>query len=214
MKQTRRVNPLEASLDALGAPLPVEAPPPPLPNYASEPESPPPPPLPPPPLSPPPPAVSAADTVEPPPPLLPIEAPETRSSLTPTAIYSWRIRLRGSTASKYAAFAASTNRDIEDAMEERLVRYADAESSTPLQFTDAQRSRIIALLGVADPESILRHIENLVTAESSSGAVPLRLAFTAQQLERVGFRCAKGETFQQKLQEYADYGVNINIGLA
>lgn len=126
----------------------------------------------------------------------------------PSSVYSFRLRVPGRIAAQYV----QPNRDIEEVMEERLTRCATMTSETPLTFTDDQRRQLLDLLGVATPEDVLRHIRNLVTFATSSEAAGT-LKFSAQQLERVGFRCAAGETVNAKLQEYCDYGVNLQVGL-
>jgi hypothetical protein len=141
---------------------------------------------------------------------------ERRDTYLPTATYSFRVRLPGRVAAKYASAAVSAVCDPEEMMESRLTQYADSTSAAPLTFTDEERREIIDALGTADPESILRHIRDLVTphVETLDGVLVTTLRFTAQQLERILSRCAAGETLQSKLQEYADYGVNLQTGLA
>jgi hypothetical protein len=91
---------------------------------------------------------------------------------------------------------------------------ARAAAAAGLHFSEDQRREILQLLGSVDPQSILQHIRNLVTARVNlPSSEPLELVFSAQQLERVGFRCSGGETLQQKLQEFCDYGINLETGL-
>ncbi len=148
----------------------------------------------------------------------PATPPPAEHAFLPHASYAYRLRLPGSVVSKYAQSAASARVDIEDVMEERLTRFADSPASdaSPLQFSDAQRREIIELLGVFDPESVIASIRNLVTfhAADSAGQRVETLRFSKLQLQRVGSRCVAGETLRDKLQEYADYGINLNTGLA
>lgn len=151
------------------------------------------------------PAMSGAVTTNPP------------TAYSPAATYTFRLHLRGSVASKYALAAVYAACDPEEVMERRLSRYADAsDTDSPLSFTDLQRREIMESLGTSDPESIVRHIRNLVSAAAvtTNGTPVSTLRFSAQQLERVALRCAVGETLTDKLQEYADYGINLQTGLA
>lgn len=142
---------------------------------------------------------------------LPLPPVALRSHFLPNSHYTYRVSLSGRTASIYATAAAYRSCDPEMVMEERLVRYADAPSETPLTFTDEQRRHLLNRLGTADPESIIRHIDELTSA--TVAGTPLQLTFTTQQLERAATRCVSGETLQQKLQEYCDYGVDLQTGL-
>lgn len=142
-----------------------------------------------------------------------IDLPSSPRAFQPAATYSFRLRLSGRVASRYIR----PDRDVEEVMEERLERCAAHDAETPLTFTDDQRRQLLDLLGTADPESVLRHVANLVTAgvNTAEGGVSIgRLQFSAEQLERTAFRCVGTETIEQKLQEFCNYGVNANVGLS
>jgi hypothetical protein len=103
--------------------------------------------------------------------------------------------------------------EIKDAVgREKVVEVIPSDS---LVFTPEQRLEIIRLFQTNDPESLMRHFRELVSAHGhdADGNVVFVLRFTAQQLERIASRCAHGETLEAKAQEYADYGVDVNIGL-
>lgn len=143
------------------------------------------------------------------------DTPRIEAAYVDGFMYSFRLRLRGDLAKRYESIAVAGNVDAEEVMEDRLRRFVDAPS-TPLQFNDAERREIMQLLGTADPESVLRHIRQLVTfrtVDPSNPQQPADLVFTAQQLERIGFRATRGETAVQKLQEYCNYGIDLQTGL-
>ena len=107
--------------------------------------------------------------------------------------------------------SSALHREIDELL---ATRTAGLQAAGGLHFSESQRREILTLLGAVDPQSVVQHIRNLVTARVNlPSSEPLTLTFSAQQLERVGFRCSGGETLQGKLQEFCDYGINLETGL-
>lgn len=142
----------------------------------------------------------------------PQPAPRT---FTPSGTYSFRVRVPGSVAERYASQSAGC--DIEDVMEQRLASCIDHTAEKPVYFDDEHRLRLEQLCNTnfidprTDADKALQKIEQIISV--SVAGINFNDILTPRDIERLRSRAdAYRRTFEDYLKEAIIYGVRFQTG--
>jgi hypothetical protein len=120
------------------------------------------------------------------------------------------IRLSQEIFDKYSEQAATTKKNVDSLIAERLGKAVKMSASKPIIFNDEQRRTLEGLLGknFKDAEDILQHINRVLTIKLNGCEIPIK----ATTLTRLKSRCF-GLPFDQFLTQTVQNELERAVGL-